>query len=60
MPIAVSLTGEILSMPEITDEQREMLWSVIIRAHVRSHPELLRNLGKQKAGETGEEADTYA
>lgn len=55
MPIAVSLNGEILSMPEITEEQRDMLVTAVVLAHVRAHPEELLNLGKQKAGETVED-----
>lgn len=50
MPIAISLDGEVLSMPEITEEQRDVLWSAIIRSYVRAHPDELRNLGEQKGG----------
>lgn len=55
MPIAISLDGEILSMPEITEEQRGMLLAAVVRAHVRAHPEELLNLGKQKAGENDDD-----
>lgn len=50
MPIAISLDGEVLRMPEITEDQRDMLWSAIIRSYVRAHPDELRNLGEQKGG----------
>lgn len=50
MPIAISLDGEVLRMPEITDDQRDMLWSAIVRSYVRAHPDELRNLGEQKGG----------
>lgn len=50
MPISISRDGEILSMPEITEEQRDMLVTAVVLAHVRAHPEELLNLGKQKAG----------
>lgn len=52
MPISISRDGEILSMPEITEEQRNLLWETILRNYLRAHPEELLNLGKQKAGET--------
>lgn len=50
MPIAISLDGEVLRIPEITDDQRDMLWSAIVRSYVRAHPDELRNLGEQKGG----------
>ncbi len=40
MPISISRTGPI-AVPEITQEQRDILWAQVLRAYIRENPELL-------------------
>lgn len=41
MPIVISrATGEILSAPEITQDQRDKLWGTIVKNYVKKHPEI--------------------
>ena len=43
MPIVISRkTGEVISAPVLTPEQREAAWEAVIRAHVRKHPEIFQ------------------
>ena len=43
MPIVIDRhTGEIISKPEITQEQKDTAWEVIIRNYVRRHPEIFK------------------
>lgn len=59
MPIVVSRhTGEILSMPEFTQEQSDMAWEMIFRAYLRKHPEVLASI--PEAPEAGEAAQLRA
>jgi len=51
MPIVVSRkTGEIISAPKITQEQKEAVWAAIVKAYAQRHPELFdreRSLHKE-------------
>lgn len=41
MPIKVSRsTGKIISGPEWTQEQRDLLWGEIVKAYAKKHPEI--------------------
>ena len=41
MPIVIDrYTGEIISKPEITQEQKDALWEIIIKNYVSRHPEI--------------------
>ena len=41
MPIIVNRhTGEIISKPEITQEQKDAAWEIIIKNYVSRHPEI--------------------
>ena len=43
MPIAVSRrNGKVISAPEITQEQRDKLWEVVVKAYIQRHPEVLQ------------------
>ena len=53
MPIIVSRkTGEVLSAPVLTQEQRDKLWEAIIRGHVRRHPEIFQEQPHAKEAES--------
>lgn len=55
MPIiADRKTGEIISAPKLTQEQRQRAWEIIVRAYVEKHPEL-QQLGKEDGNERGPE-----
>lgn len=43
-------TGEIISAPVITQEQRDKLWEQYVRSYVRRHPEMFQEPPKE--GET--------
>lgn len=46
-PIIISRSsGEIISAPVLTPEQRDAAWEAIIRAHVRRHPEIFQEQPK--------------
>lgn len=41
MPIVINRgTGEILSAPEITQNQQDTLWGAIVRNYAKKHPEI--------------------
>ena len=41
MPIVISRgTGKKVSAPELTQEQRDALWSAIVTAYAQKHPEI--------------------
>ena len=43
MPIIVDRrTGKVISKPEITQEQRDLLWEVIIQNWIEKNPEAFR------------------
>lgn len=43
MPIVIDRhTGEIISKPEITQEQKDAAWEMIIRNYVSRHPEIFK------------------
>ncbi len=43
MPIVIDRhTGEIISKPEMTQEQRDLLWEVIIQNWIGKNPEAFR------------------
>lgn len=43
MPIVVSRrTGKKVSAPELTQEQRDALWSAIVTAYAQKHPEIFK------------------
>lgn len=51
MPITVSRkTGEISSVPKITQEQQDAVWAAIVKAYAQKHPEIFN---------TEKEGDTY-
>lgn len=43
MPIVIDRhTGEIISKPEIIQEQKDTAWEIIIRNYVRRYPEIFK------------------
>ncbi len=51
MPIVVSRqTGQIISAPELTQEQKDVAWAAIVKAYAQKHPEIFN---------TDKEGDTY-
>ena len=51
-PIIVSRkTGEIISAPVLTQEQRDKLWEQYIRCYVRRNPELFQTPPKAQEGD---------
>lgn len=51
MPIVVSRkTGEIISAPKLTQEQKDTAWAAIVKAYAQKHPEIFN---------TEKEGDTY-
>ena len=57
MPIVVSRhTGEILSMPEYTQEDYDRAWAAIARAWAKKHPE---ELAAAFAGEEQKKAESH-
>mgnify|MGYP006336705767 FL=1 len=43
MPIVISrTTGEIISAPELTQEQKDAAWAAIVRAYAQKHPEIFQ------------------
>lgn len=43
MPIVIDRhTGEVISRPEITQQQRNALWGVIVRSYTQKHPEIFQ------------------
>ena len=43
MPIVISrATGEVLSAPEISQEQRDQLWGTVVKNYIRKHPEIFK------------------
>ncbi|MBP3478119.1 MAG: hypothetical protein J6K03_01385 [Oscillospiraceae bacterium] len=51
MPIVVSRkTGKIISAPEITQEQKDAVWAIIVKLYAQKHPEIFN---------TDKEGDTY-
>ena len=43
MPIVIDRnTGKILSVPQLTPEQRQKAWATIVKAYVEKHPEKLQ------------------
>lgn len=43
MPIMIDRhTGKIISCPEITQQQRDALWEVIVRCYTQKHPEIFQ------------------
>ena len=50
-PIVISRgTGEVLSAPILTPEQREAAWAAIVKAHAKRHPELFQEPNEAKEG----------
>lgn len=48
--IVVTREGVPVSQPELTDEQQNQLWAVILRSFLRRNPELLNPDGQDAAG----------
>lgn len=49
MPIVVSRkTGQIISAPEYTQEQKDRCWEHIIRVWAQLHPDMLLQLTEQQ------------
>ena len=49
MPIkAERHTGKIISAPELTQEQKDALWGVIVQVWVKKHPEKFSELVQGK------------
>ena len=43
MPIVISRgSGKKVSTPELTQEQRDALWSAIVTAYAQKHPEIFK------------------
>lgn len=43
MPIVIDRhTGEIISTPELSQEQKDAAWEIVIRNYVRKHPEIFK------------------
>ena len=43
MPIAIDRhTGQMISKPELSQEQKDAAWGIIIRNYVRRHPEIFK------------------
>ena len=56
MPIVVSRrSGKTISAPEITQEQRDMLWEGLVKAYIQRHPEMLQ-ADSQAIGDEKEKA----
>lgn len=56
MPIKIDRnTEKILSAPQLTPEQNQKAWEIIVKAYVKKHPELLQQLGKEDGNERGPE-----
>lgn len=48
MPIVISrATGEVLSAPDIPQDQRDKLWSAVVKNYVKKHPEIFKEEGAQ-------------
>ena len=48
MAIVISrATGETVSVPELTQQQKDELWGAIVGAYLKKHPELLEAEGKK-------------
>ena len=47
-------TGKLISVPEIVQEQRDTAWEMILKAHVKKHPEIFlpSEQKEQSAGES--------
>lgn len=58
VPIIVSRrSGNVVSKPEITQEQRDKLWEGVVKAYIQRHPEMLQ-AESQAIGD--EKEKTYA
>lgn len=48
MPITISrATGAVISAPQITQEQRDVLWEALLRAYLARHPETMTEEAKK-------------
>lgn len=48
MPIVIPRSGQAPPLPEISQEQRDLLWEYIIRAYIKMRPEEVVELAEQK------------